>query len=138
MKLNGIETVGVYLKTGGNAIRNQIYTYCISSCYDKTVHGKNLGLDGNGKPFAYDFDRCKSYMDSLSTSARTNVMVSLYLFNFEEIIVFVCTGISVFCIKCHYIVQEHIYIYIYLFDNIFFFLFCFIYIFYIERMRILY
>ena len=78
VKLNGIETVGVYLRTGGNAVRNQIYTYCISSCYDKTVHGKALGLDGNGKPIAYDFDKCQSYMNSLSTSARTNIMVSLY------------------------------------------------------------
>ena len=89
MKLNGIETVGVYLRTGGNAVRNQIYTYCISSCYDKTVHGKALGLDGNGKPIAYDFDRCQTYMNSLSTSARTNIMVSLYYSILKEMSVFI-------------------------------------------------
>ena len=133
MKLNGIETVGVYLRTGGNANRNQIYTYCISSCYDKTVHGKALGLDGNGKPIAYDFDKCETYMNSLSTSARTNIMVSLYYSILKEMSVFILY--QCFFVFSIIISFKNIYI---IFLITFFFLFFFIYIFDIERLRILY
>ena len=136
MKLNGIETVGVYLRTGGNANRNQIYTYCISSCYDKTVHGKALGLDGNGKPIAYDFDKCETYMNSLSTSARTNIMVSLYYSILKEmavLILYQCLFVSsviITFISIQNQIQNQI-------ANIFLVLF-YLHIFYIERLRILY
>ena len=62
VKKNGIQTVGVYLQTGGNKKAYQSYTYCISSCYDKTQHGKDLGNDSEGVPWAYNFDKCSQYL----------------------------------------------------------------------------
>ena len=73
VKKAGVETVGVYLQTGGSASRNQMYTYCISSCFDKTDEGKALGNDANGHPNAYDFDACTTFLNSKSTSGKIAV-----------------------------------------------------------------
>ena len=46
VKTGGLETVGVYLQTASSATtarKNSYYTYCISSCFDKTDYGKSLG-----------------------------------------------------------------------------------------------
>ena len=73
VKINGVETVGVYLSTTTNAgseKKNALYTYCIASCFDKTDYGKSLPNDSAGYTMAFDFDTCFNYMNANTNRAN--------------------------------------------------------------------